>query len=301
MGINDGRPFLIRDAPAFGFTDNDVRRALRTGTLHRPFRGVAVDGTAEDTRELRLAALSLVIPDGAAASDHTAAWVYGADTHPPGQRHDLRPMCVVRHGFGRPTPDRALTRQTVLPDPDVVELDGVAVTSPLRTASDLLRLSWRPYALAAVDTMARAGVVDPAEVAEFVARLRRFPGTKQAQELAPHVDGRRESPGESWMGCRMLDAGLPRPAIAHHVVHRGRDYWLDSAFVARKVAAEYDGREFHSDPDDVRHDGDRRGRMSHDLGWAFVIGMRERIFGTDDAFEQELGALMNVQVRPRIW
>ncbi|WP_284251215.1 hypothetical protein [Litorihabitans aurantiacus] len=47
--------------------------------------------------------------------------------------------------------------------------------------------------LAAADALVRADVVDPLQVAEFVLPLRRLPGTRQAQELAPHVDGRRES------------------------------------------------------------------------------------------------------------
>lgn len=299
--LNDGVPFLISDTSRSGLSPYEVRTLIRRHRLRRVFRGVAVDAASADTRELRVRALALVLPPEAIVSDHSAAWVHGADTRPPGAMREVRPMCVVRHGTTRPRQTRALTRQTTVPDPDVVTIEGVRVTSPLRTASDLLRLSWRPHALAAADAMARAGVVDESDLAAYVGQLRRLPGLRQAQELAPLVDSRAQSHGESWMRMRMIDAGLPIPEVDHRLQHRGREYWLDTAYVAARVAAEYDGREFHSDDDDVEHDSGRRERLNHDLAWQFVIATFERIFGEDDAFERELGSHLGVSVRPRTW
>ena len=103
------------------------------------------------------------------------------------------------------------------------------------------------------------------------------------------------------MGCRILDAGLPAPAIDHPISHRGRQYRLDSAFVEQRVAAEYDGREFHEDEFDSAHDDDRRSRLSRQLGWVFAIATYEKVFGSDDSFEHELGDHLGVAVRPRTW
>ena len=299
--INDGQPFATTRTGALDFSAAELRHLIRTGELRRLFRGVVVAGSEPDTRDLRIAALRLVLPEAAVISDHSAAWVYGVDTLPPGRFRDLRPMCVVRHGTSRPHPARAVSRQTTLPDPDVVDINGAAITSPLRTTADLLRLNFRPHALAAADAMVRAEVVVKEHLLEYVAQFRRVPYLKQAHELAPHIDGARASHGESWMGCRILDAGLPTPSIDHPIEHRGRRYRLDSAFVEQRVAAEYDGREFHGDEFDVEHDEDRRTRLSSQLGWVFAIATYPRIFGEDDSFERELGEHLGLQVRPRTW
>lgn len=146
--------------------------------------------------ELRVASLALVIPDGATVGLHWAAWAYGADTFPPGRRTDLRPTVVVRHGGTRLKGDRFLVRQTKFPDGEPVESDGVLLTSPARTASDLLRLAWRPHAMAAGDAILRAKVVSHEAVMDEVRRYSRVPGAKQAMELAPRLDARANKHGE---------------------------------------------------------------------------------------------------------
>ncbi|WP_245528986.1 type IV toxin-antitoxin system AbiEi family antitoxin [Beutenbergia cavernae] len=261
-----------------------------------------VDASAEDGKELRLASARLVVPEHAVVCDDFAAWLFGVETHAPADRFEIVPSFVVPHGRNRIASSRARTRQTVFPDADVVDLDGLRVTSPIRTASDLLRRRWRPYALAAADAMAHAKVIDVVELREFVAALRRFPGVRQAQELAPRVDARSESHGESWQRCRILDAGFPTPAV-QHVVERGdgRIWRLDMAFVEHGVASEYDGREFHSEDDDVARDVARRSDLRKRFGWRFSIGNRENIFGTDPAFELRLGELLGMAPRARTW
>ncbi|PWD51391.1 hypothetical protein C8046_12695 [Serinibacter arcticus] len=299
--INDGAPFLVSRAPTLGLDRYGVRRLVQTHRLRRVFRGVLVDASVPDSRELRVAALALVLPAHAIISDHSAAWVYGVDTYPPGALRELRPMCVVKHGTSRSHPSRAAMRQTTMPDPDVVTIAGLPVTSPLRTIADLLRLTWRPHALAAADALVRAGVARREDVMAYVGQIRGLRGTRQAQELAPLIDPRAQSHGESWMRLRMIDAGLPVPEVDHRIQHRGREYWLDAAYIAFRVAAEYDGREFHSDEADVQHDGARRARLSDELAWRFVIATFDRIFGDDDSFERELGELLGITVRPRTW
>lgn len=299
--INDGAPFVASRASDLGLSRFDLRRLLRCHRLRRVFRGVVVDSAVADSRDVRVAALALVIPKHAIVSDHSAAWVYGVDTFPPGGLREFRPMCVVSHGTSRSHPSRALARQTTVPDPDVVLIAGVPVTSPLRTAVDLLRLCWRPHALAAVDALVRAGVVSKDDVMASASSLLRLPGTQQAKELAPLIDPRAQSHGESWMRLRMVDAGLPIPDVDHRLQHRGREFWLDSAYVAARVAAEYDGREFHSDRRDVEHDGERRAILEHELAWRFVVATFDRIFGDDDSFERELGSLLGIAVLPRRW
>lgn len=300
--VNDGHPFRLETACDVGLRPFQIRHALRSGELRRVFTGVAVDGRAPDTPELRLRALAQVVPPHALVADHTAAWGYGVDTRPPHMLHDDRPMIVVPHGRARPVNSRAIVRQSTVPDADTVEILGLRMTSPLRTAGDLLRLAWRPHALAAADAMVRARVVAVDEVGELVATFRRLPGTLQAQELAPRIDAAAQKHGESWMRCRIMDAGLPRPTLQHEVVLRdGRWKYLDAAWPEKRAASEYDGREHHTADPDVEHDRARREEVTEQLYWTFAVARYERIFGTDDSFERELGETLKVQVRPRRW
>ncbi len=300
--INEGRPFRSIDAAACGLNRRQFAEARHAGALFPIFRGVVVDSRSADSRELRIEAASLVVPPNAVVADHTAAWLYGADTLPPGDMRELRPMFLVPHSTSRPFSAAGTVRQTTIPDPDVVHIGGLQVTSPLRPAADLLRRCWRPYALAAGDALARAKVVSAEEVAEYVLRLRKQRGVIQARELAQVIDSKAASHGESWMRCRMLDAGLPRPELDFEIHdHWGNQWRRDSAYATQRVASEYDGRGDHTGPEAIEHDEGRRSTIEQRLSWKFVIATRERIFGAEDSFEHELGKALSVPIRPRRW
>lgn len=300
--INDGAPFLTHRSGDVGLTRRQLRDAVEGSAVRRVFAGVAVDVRVPDSRDLRLDAAALVLPSGATIADHSAAWIRGAETFPPGDMRDLRLMCVVPHGTVRPAPTRMRVRQTTLPDGDVEILRGVPVTSQVRTAADLLRRLWRPNALAAGDAMVRAAVVDPAILGEYLAPFTRLPGIKQAKELAPLLDGRADGHGESHMRMRIIDAGLPVPELDYVIRERdGRVWRLDSYYEAVRVASEYDGRKHHSTVPDRDHDAGRREHMGRVHSISFVIATRETIIGTDPEFEERLGQELGCPVRPRTW
>lgn len=301
MVFNNGRPFTTTQAYQLGVKDGELRQRLRCGELRRVVHGVFVDATVGDSRALRAQALAVVVPDSATVALHTAAWLYGADTFPPGGLRDLTPYLIVPHGSARPVRERATTFQTVLPDSEAVEIEGVRVTSPVRTATDLLRIIRRPYALAAADAMVRAGLVEVLAVQEAVRGIRRLRGTQQAKELAPRIDPGSETHGESWMKCRILDAGLPMPELQHVVCLDGVARRLDGAYVSQRVATEYDGREFHLGVWNEANDDDRRSGLRLRKGWRFVIATRENLFGDDESFERQVGELLGIRVLPRRW
>ncbi|KQX75629.1 hypothetical protein [Aeromicrobium sp. Root472D3] len=288
--INDGSPFTTEHAPSIGLTPKMLRLRLDQGLLRREFRNVYVDAAVPDSRRTRLRALALVTPDNAIVCDETAAWVRGLDVFAPGRRRDLAPSMLVRHGTARVERPGSSGRQAIIDPDDVEYVDGLFVTTPLRTASDLLRRMYRPYALAAADAFAHAGLIDVDEMIDYVARLKGYRGIVQARSLAAVVDARTQAPGESWQRLRILDAGLPPPTPQFEVVDDfGRSYFIDLPYPDVLVGTEYDGREFHTDDRHRQHDRERRTYLSDLYGWRWVIGTRERIFGDDVSFRARAG------------
>lgn len=247
-------------------------------------------------------ALTLVTPENAVVCDETAAWVMGLDVFSPGARHNFEPAMVLRHGGARIVHPGSRGRQAIITAADVDYFDGVYVTNPVRTVTDLLRKMYRPYAMSAADAFAAAGLVDVGEVNDYVARLKGYRGIVQARTLAAIIEPKTQSPGESWQRLRIHDAGFPAPTPQHEVVDDfGRTYFIDLPYPELLIGTEYDGREFHTDSDHVSHDHDRRDYLSDVYGWRWVIGTRPRIFGPDTSFEDELGKLLGMEPISRWW
>jgi hypothetical protein len=162
-----------------------------------------------------------------------------------------------------------------------MELNGVLVTTPLRTALDLGRLQRnRDLALGGMDAMLRLGVFSHDELLGAVPRFRAQRGVRQLESLAPLADGRAESLGESALRRRWLDAGLPRPQLQIPIFENGRIiFWLDMGLVEWLFAAEYDGVAWHSSPDQVAYDNARRGWLDVQRRWAIEVFRKEHVWG----------------------
>lgn len=300
--INDGHPFTVDQGRDLGLDPKRLRSMFSAGALRREFRGVYVDAHVPDSRQGRMRALRLVTPANAVVCDETAAWVRGLDVFAPGARHDFTPAMVIQHGGSRIVRPGSRGRQAILDSEDIEFVDGIHLTTPLRTVSDLLRTMYRPYALAAADAFAAAGLVERDEVVDHVARLKGFRGVVQARSLANVIEPKTQSPGESWQRLRILDAGFPPPVAQLHVVDDfGRTYVIDLTYPERLIGSEFDGREFHTDGAHRAHDDERRAYLSDVYGWRWSNATRGRIFGADTSFEHELGDLLGMTPIARRW
>ena len=184
---------------------------------------------------------------------------------------------------------------------DIEQLDGVLVTTPLRTTADLLRKRWRPHAMAAADAMARAGLVTVEEVWTYLGALVGYPGIRQARSLASLIDPLAQSAGESWTKLRLVDAGFPRPVAQWPVVDvEGVQRYVDLAYPALRLGVEYDGREFHTGTADVAAD-EWRARGLRARGVHLVVANRERVLGSADPVEDEVGRLLGLEPLARRW
>ncbi|MFL6080730.1 MAG: type IV toxin-antitoxin system AbiEi family antitoxin domain-containing protein [Ornithinibacter sp.] len=202
-GLPLDRPFKTGDATEVGISPAVLRRMVREGLLRRVLKGVYVDAAAEDDLRMRARAVSLAVPSTAVVTDRTAAWLHGVDVLRPGD-HLVPPPVEV---FQAPGCTRVRTAanqggERTLSPQDIEEVHGVRVTTPLRTALDLGRLTRRDQALSALDALLRLERFTQADLLTSVERFRRQRGVVQLRELAPLADGRAESPGESVLRLR---------------------------------------------------------------------------------------------------
>jgi hypothetical protein len=301
--LNGGAPFVGSLLPQLQIADMNLRSLISTGQVRRILRGVYVDIRAEDTRELRAAALHLIKPDRAVFYGATVAFLLGVDVFPPKEQRNFRPQCVVPHGAGRSRQEDVRCREGYLPDDDLMTLSGLVVTTPVRATADMLRSLWRPHAMAAADAMAHAGLVTPEEVMAYIRPMKRYPGIVQARALASLIEPLAESPGESWQRLRLVDAGLPVPGAQLEVSDRfGRIVArLDNDYEKAKVGIDYDGREFHDDDDAKEYDESKRTFLRDVLGWKISVAPYERAFGSDTKFEDEIAEWLSMKARPRWW
>ncbi len=301
--ILGGAPFLGKQALDLGFTRQTFRRALRENAVRRVLRTVYVDARVEDSTDLRIAALHLVMPPHAVLFGTTAMWVMGIDAFQPEERFVPRPTCVVPHGMTRTTTQGVRTVEGFIEDADVMELGGLRVTVPARTAVDGLRRLRRPFALSAADAMAHAGLVGADEIRERISRLGGFPGIVQARYLEPLIDPATEWPGESWTKLRLVDCGCPIPRSQLWITDvRGRRAAVDLGYEQAKVACEYDGREVHTLDEDTDRDDERRTWLRTAMDWRMAIACKESVFSQQASFELEVAGWLGIEpLLPRQW
>lgn len=266
-------PFTWTQAKAHGITRSELTRALRGRQIRKVLTNVYVRADQPDTQELRVNAARLVLSPFMVVCDRTAAWLHGVDVF---DYHDLDvhpPLEVyVRRGHPRTRRPQCAGGTRDLRPEDVCRLDGVAVTTPIRTAMDLGCKLSRRAGLAALDAFMRQHGITREQMQALIPRYFRRRGVVQLRELLSMTDPRAESPGESWTRLEIIDAGLPTPEPQYWVVVGGRPiYRLDLAYPhARVVAVEYDGREFHEGDAQEAADEERRAWLRR-RGWTVIV------------------------------
>jgi AbiEi antitoxin C-terminal domain len=275
-----------------------VRNAVRDGELRQLLRGVYLGANVELTVEMRCAAVALVLPSGAAIARRTAAWLFGVDARLPGEHHSPVVLeCVVPHGIEPLSRPGVRCYGTRLTAEDLCQIQTLPCTTPTRTALDLLR--WLPahMGLGAADALAHRGLVTGGELLAATERFAGDRGIAQARRLAGLLEPKTESFGESWTRLRLIEAGFPPPTAQIPVLDAGGSviYRLDLGWLERKLAAEYDGLEFHSSPEQLAHDGRRRERLASEFGWTVIGLTMGDVLGRSMHLELGFGELLGLQ------
>jgi G:T-mismatch repair DNA endonuclease (very short patch repair protein) len=153
---------------------------------------------------------------------------------------------------------------------------GIGLATPLRAAYDLLLRRDIPRAVADVDALLRAGLVDAGQLAVLAAN-RHDHGITCAREAVQLLDARAESPPESEVRVLLVQAGL-RPTPQLEVWDdRGLIGRVDLGFEEEKVAVEYDGV-WHADAAQLAKDRSRLNRLQS-AGWEVVFVTAEQLRG----------------------
>lgn len=289
-----GAPFTTAQALAAGATYGALRSMVAAGLLVRPVRGVYHAASLQDSTSLRVEVLKLSTPPGAVVTDRSAAWVLGAErVLAPGAHLEVPQVSVYCRPGNRLRNKLVDSGQRLLSTADVVDVGGLLVTTPLRTACDVGRLLHRDQAIGVMDALGAVGGFSLGALVAEVGRFKGFRGVVQLRALAPLVDPRSGSPGEGTLRLRWHDVGLPWPECQVRVPGRfGGSYFIDIGLPALRLGAEYFGEEFHG-PDQDRHDAHRLEWLREELDWVIVVARRDNVYG----FHQDVDGLLAAAAR----
>ena len=280
-GLDLSQPFTTRTAIGHGLSANRLAELCAAHLLVRPLRGCFHAAHLDDTLELRVRCLRLVVPEQCVVTDRTAGWLHGASMILAPGDHLVVPKVAVFHSPGnRLRNDFSASGERRLTTRDVQMIGGLRVTTPLRTACDLGRLLHVDSAMAALDSMLRLGAFDLDELLAETGRFPGYRGVRQLRALVPLADAGSESFGESVLRLRWHQCGVPDSPSTQVEVFGERGELvarLDLAVPAWRYAAEYDGAEFHGS-DHEEHDRRRREKLRN-LGWIVDVFRREDVFG----------------------
>jgi hypothetical protein len=265
-------PFTWAQARAAGSSRRQLDDAVAARLLRRPLRGVYVSADLEETPLVRARAAALVVSPHSVLCDRTAAWVLGCDVHDYRELDVLPPLesYVLRGHDPTDRPECGGGTRDLRPL-DWIEVGGVRVTTPIRTAMDLGCKLDRRSGLAAMDALMRAYDFTVEDMMRMLPRYFRRRGVRRLRTIVALGDPRAESRSESWVRLEIIDRGLPVPTLQYWVNIDGvPTYRLDLAYPHARVAIEYDGEEFHTSPEQRERDRRRR-EVLVARGWTIIV------------------------------
>ena len=275
------RPFTASEASDLGVSASLRHRLVVRGLLRPLVRGVFVASQVEDSLLLRVQAVALVTPPHAVAVDRLAAWVHGVDALPRSAIHRMPDLDIFSSHASRIRRAGITSGIRELRATDIEVVDGLAVTTRLRTACDLGRLLWRFDALGAIDGFLRLGL-DHQELIHELDRFKGYRGIRQLRHLAPLGDGKAESQPESALRLHWYDAELPKPEtqIWVHDDDGTPRFRIDVGCQAVRYGAEYFGEEFHGE-DRADADEDRLAWLTGRRSWVMDVFKKEHVYGRE--------------------
>jgi hypothetical protein len=232
------------------------------------------------------------MPPEAVLGGRTAALWWDAPTAGPRD-----PVCVLvppTSAWRGPRGVRVHRTQVARHDVHVLD-DGLRITGPGRTVRDVAVLERLADAVACIDAMAFAQVLDEGLLRRVGRDAVGRWGSRRLAKVLALVDGRAQSPPESWVRVACILAGLPAPVpqfvVLQDGVHLGT---VDLAWPEAKVVVEYEGP-YHFEERQIRKDDRRYDRLSA-AGWHVIRLGAHDVRDMDAVVERIRAALVPVAV-----
>jgi very-short-patch-repair endonuclease len=264
-GIAGGQENVISRGQllAAGLGRGAITHRARVGDLHPLHRAVFLIGHAPPTPRGRAWAALLAVGDGAVVSHRTAAELWGI------LRADDRrePEVTVLGRNPRPRPGIRVHRTIDLPDWQVRDLDGLPITSPARTISDLAGTEpTNDVEDALQEARVHLNLTDP----QLRAVTGRTPTKKGAAFIKRLLKGEDEkgysrSRAERLLRSHLRRADLPQPLANQHRERQLVDFVWDT----QRLIVEVDGYETHRDRAAFERDR-RRDQILTAAGWRVI-------------------------------
>lgn len=245
-----------------GMGRGGIAARIERGQLHRLHQGVYKVGYRRISRKGQWMAAVLAAAPRACLSHRSAACLWQVMpprsewvevTSPPGCR--ARRRGIVAH-------------EAVVAEDEREVVDGIPVTSPVRTIFDLASvLKMRDLERAFHEAEVR-GLRDRVSLPML---LERYPGRRGTRNLRALLDSSepagitRNDFEEAFVS--LVDAhGLPRPRMNATLALRGRFFEIDALWEPQRVAVELDGHSVHGTPRNFESDR-QRDRILMAEGW----------------------------------
>jgi very-short-patch-repair endonuclease len=260
---------------------------LRGSRFRRLFPDIYLSRDVPPTLAVRSRGAQLLVAGYGALAGYSAAELLGARI----AARDVDAEIVVPGGEFRECRGLRVHREQ-LADDEVHTVDGLVVTSAVRTAYDLARWSTQIEGVVAADALGRVGRFGSNALLGVSAR---YPGARWRSRVplvAELMDPRAESAMETRCRVSLVLRGLPRPELQYQVRdERGNHVaWLDMAYPAVKAGVEFDG-EHHQEPLIFRADLARHNRLTA-LGWTVLRATAADVLRNPDGFAAQVRAVL---------
>ncbi len=288
--------FALRASDKAGISRTRTR-AKDLATVSRGIR-IPLDSGAKGTAALRA---YTDLDDTSALTHVSAARVWGAAL---ARRlgEDWRVHLSRRPGFSSPRRVNVVGHLLAFLPGELVEYDGVRLTSPARTWLDLASMARVDELVIAGDSLVCShGPEFPAPreavctIDDLHAMVESHPGIRGVRLARAALDLVRvgsDSPPETVLRLALVRAGLPEPVLNHVLwgVHGAPVLWPDAAYVQERIAIQYDGAG-HGETGQYLSDI-RRENLTREYGWLEVRVSKDDLKGDrPDVVRKVLAAL----------
>jgi hypothetical protein len=283
-----GRPFTAKAALDAGLTARWLAELTRCGLLRHPIKGVYVPAQIPDDTASRLACLALVTPEDAIVVDRHAGWAQGANMLlRPNEHLHAQPIAMfLPHGRGRLRNKLAESGERTFLERDLTVVEGVRMTTVLRTALDLGRHRWPEPALTALDALHRLGRFSVEELLSEVDRFKGMRWVTTLRQVAPHTDGRSQSGGETVIRWRWKQLPVPPPEPQVEVRAGAKLAYIDVGNARLRFGLEFQGLEWHTGEDNEEKDETRFGWLDEEADWIIEPVWTPDVYGPTARVEE---------------